>query len=145
MRLTPHPPRGDLDSVAEIGEMVRRFYGDVAQDELLGPMFEEVAQVDWAEHIPKLTAFWSRALLGLPGYSGNPFKAHADVHAARPFTARHFERWLSLFYETLEGWDGPNVERARELAGNVARVHSHQLLGSSVELALGPVVEQAAP
>ena len=52
--------------------MVRRFYSDVTQDDLLGPMFNEVAHVDWCEHLPKLAAFWGRALLGIPGYTGNP-------------------------------------------------------------------------
>ena len=113
--------------------MVRRFYADVAMDDLLGPVFNDVAQVDWSEHIPKLTAFWCRALLGRQGYSGNPFRAHADVHAQSPFTAAHFDRWLTLFEETLEiGWVGPNVQRARELAHNVARVHRSQLIGEPV-------------
>ncbi len=145
MRTTPHAPRGDLDSVDEIAEMVRRFYGDVAQDDLLGPMFEDVARVDWAEHLPKLTAFWSRALLGQPGYVGNPYRAHADVHAQAPFTSAHFERWLSLFAETLEGWEGPNVDRALDLAANVARVHSHQLTGTPVVVAMShPVAGPAS-
>jgi len=110
--------------------MVQRFYADVTQDDLLGPMFNEVAQVDWSEHIPKLAAFWSRALLGEAGYVGNPFRAHAEVHARRPFTAAHFARWLDLFRETLDlGWVGPNADRARELAENVARVHAEHLLG----------------
>ena len=134
MRDTPRPtPTRDLDSAAEIAEMVRRFYADVAMDDLLGPMFEEVARVDWSEHLPKLTAFWCRALLGQPGYSGNPFRAHADVHEQRPFTAAHFERWLTLFHETLElGWIGPRARRASELARDVARVHRGQLIGEPV-------------
>ena len=127
------PPSQDLDSEMEIAEMVRRFYADVAMDDLLGPMFEEVARVDWSEHLPKLTAFWCRALLGEQGYSGNPFRAHADVHRQRPFTAAHFDRWLTLFHETLEmGWVGPNAQRAGELARNVARVHSSHLIGEPV-------------
>lgn len=117
--------------------MVRRFYADVAMDDLLGPMFNDVAQVDWSEHLPKLTAFWSRALLGHQGYAGNPFRAHAEVHQQQPFTRAHFERWLSLFHETLDlGWVGPNADRASELARNVARVHGDQLLGRSI-----PVVQ----
>ncbi len=136
MKDRPRPaPTSDLDTPTEIAEMVRRFYADVAQDGLLGPMFNDVAQVDWSEHLPKLTAFWCRALLGLPGYQGNPYRAHLLVHDRQAFTAAHFERWLTLFHETLElGWVGPNVQRARELADNVARVHSHQLLGRSVSL-----------
>jgi hemoglobin len=128
----PAPTR-DLDTPEEIAEMVRRFYADVAQVGLLGPMFNEVARVDWSEHLPKLTAFWCRALLGLPGYSGNPFRAHALVHARQAFTAEHFDRWLSLFHDTVElGWVGPSADRALELAENVARVHRQQLVGVPV-------------
>ena len=139
MRDTPRPaPTGDLDTPEEIAEMVRRFYADVAQDDLLGPMFNEVARVDWSEHLPKLAAFWCRALLGLPGYQGNPFRAHLLVHAQHAFTRAHFERWLDLFHETIElGWAGPVARRARDLADNVARVHSHQLLGDAVAVGSG--------
>jgi hemoglobin len=139
MRDTPRAaPTADLDSAAEIAEMVRRFYADVTQDDVLGPMFNDVARVDWSEHLPKLTAFWCRALLGHTGYQGNPFRAHVLVHAQRSFTPAHFERWLNLFHETLElGWTGPNARRARDLAENVARVHRHQLLGDAVSLGAG--------
>ena len=130
----PGPCR-DLDSPDEIAEMVRRFYQDVAQDGLLGTLFNDVAQVDWGEHLPKLTAFWCRALLGIDGYRGNPFRAHAEVSARSPFTAAHFERWLQLFHETVElGWAGPNATRALDLAHNVARVHSQQLARASVDV-----------
>lgn len=129
-------PDGDLDSPEEIAEMVRSFYVDVAQDELLGPLFNDVAQVDWSAHLPKLTAFWCRALLGIPGYEGNPFQAHAHIHSQQPFTVRHLKRWLSLFHETLDlGWVGPRADRAAELADNVARVHGQQLIGRVIAVA----------
>ena len=80
------PPIRDLDTPEEIAEMVRRFYADVAQDDLLGPMFNDVAKVSWSDHLPKLTDFWCRVPLGLPGYAGNPFRAvHALVHEKRVF------------------------------------------------------------
>ena len=136
MRDTTRPaPTGDLDTSDAITEMVRRFYADVAQDELIGPMFSDVARVDWSEHLPKLGAFWSRALLGVEGYEGNPFRAHKLVHARHQFTPEHFERWLNLFHETIElGWTGPNARRALDLADNVARVHSNQLLGHAISV-----------
>jgi hemoglobin len=122
----------DLDSPDQIAEMVTRFYRDVAQDDLLGPVFEDVAQVDWSEHLPKLTAFWCRALLGIEGYVGNPYRAHSLVNDRAPLSIAHFERWLALFHETLEaGWRGPNVDRALTLAHNVARVHAGQLIPSA--------------
>jgi hemoglobin len=136
------PPTGDLDTPDDIAEMVRRFYADVAQDDLLGPMFEDVAQVDWAEHLPKLTAFWCRAVFGIQGYSGNPFRAHRDIHVQVPFTAAHFERWLELFHDTVDcGWVGPNAERVKALAVNVARVHSDQLIGTPVMWSPAPVAQ----
>jgi hemoglobin len=129
------PPTRDLDSPDEVRAMVRRFYADVARDDLLGPLFNDVAQVDWSAHLPELTAFWGRALLGQEGYVGNPFRAHLDGHEQAPFTAAHFRRWLELFEETLTlGWVGPNVDRALALARDVARVHSQQLTGEAVAL-----------
>jgi hemoglobin len=118
----------DLDDAVEIAEMVRRFYADVAQDDLLGPIFNDVARVDWSAHLPKLTAFWCRALLSQPGYEGNPYRQHALVHAKSPFDHRHFERWLELFEETVRlGWAGPRAEQALELAHRVAEVHERAL------------------
>lgn len=132
--ILPAPSR-DLDDPAEIAALVRRFYADVMHDDLLGPVFTDVAQVDWVEHLPKLTAFWCRALLGIESYAGNPFKAHRDVHERRPFTPAHFRRWLELFEETLVlGWVGPKADQALALARQVAWVHSHQLIGEAVSV-----------
>ncbi len=118
----------DLDSVDQIAAMVRHFYHDINTDELLGPVFNDIAQVDWNTHLPTLTAFWARALLDINGYQGNPFARHAEAHTKAPFTPAHFERWLALFEQTLDsGWAGPNTDRARTLAHNVARVHATQL------------------
>jgi hemoglobin len=122
------PATRDLCERDDVAEMVKRFYRDVAQDDLLGPMFNEVARVDWSEHLPKLTAFWCRALFGTSGYSGNPFRAHQLVHSQRAFTPAHFERWLDLFCETVDlGWVGANAEKVKTLARNVGRVHCQQL------------------
>lgn len=134
----------DLDDPEEIAEMVRRFYGDVAQDDLLGPMFNDVAQVDWSAHLPKLTAFWCRALLSMPGYQGNPYRMHQEVDAKKPFTKAHFMRWLDLFHETLDlGWSGPKVESAKALARKVAMVHSRAIVGDPV--LYDPLEVTAAP
>ena len=99
-------------------------------------MFNDVARVDWAEHLPKLTAFWCRAPLSMPGYEGNPYRAHRALQRRHTFERKHFEQWLDLFHETLDlGWTGPKVEQAKALACKVAFVHSKQIIGVPVVFA----------
>src|SRR3546814_13074342 len=52
--------RRDLDDRAQIHDAVVAFYREIVFDDLLAPVFDEVADVDWALHIPKLIASWSR-------------------------------------------------------------------------------------
>jgi hypothetical protein len=66
----------DLDSRADIHDLVVGFYREVVFDELLEPVFGEVAEVDWALHIPKLIDYWCRVLLRQPGYGGSILEAH---------------------------------------------------------------------
>ncbi len=132
---------GDLDDREQIAEMVRRFYADVAQDSLLGPMFNDVARVDWSAHLPKLTAFWCRALLSMPGYEGNPYRSHQLINEQSPFTVAHFERWLELFTETVDlGWVGPKAEQAKALGRRVAEVHCHQIVGEELDASVSTLM-----
>jgi hemoglobin len=137
--------RGDLTDEDEIAALVRAFYRRVAQDDLLGPVFEDVAQVDWPSHLDKLTAFWSRILRSRPGYQGNPYTSHQRIHAVVPFTRAHFDRWLDLFEETIddEGWAGPTTTRAIEFAHHVAVVH-HRGLTTRAPRPTQPVAEPTA-
>jgi len=132
---------GDLDDPEQIAEMVRRFYADVAQDSLLGPMFNDVARVDWSAHLPKLTAFWCRALLSMPGYEGNPYRAHQLIDAQSAFSVAHFERWLELFAENVDlGWVGPKAEQAKALGRKVAEVHCRQIVGEELDAAVSTLM-----
>jgi hemoglobin len=123
----PHPT-SDLDSHSDIEDLVRRFYRAATQDDLLGPMFNDVAQVDWSEHVPKVIAFWSRVLFGVHGYEGDALRAHEVISAKVTLAPAHFERWLDLFGETVDlGWAGPRAERVKQFAADFARVHMAQL------------------
>src|SRR5690606_36577659 len=118
--------RPDLDHRDRIEKFVVDFYRQVAQDDLLGPIFA-AERVDWSAHIPKLTDFWSWQLLGERGYEGNPLKAHEPAHARNPFRPEHYLRWLDLFESTLDrSFEGPMVEvargRARRMAGALQRL-----------------------
>jgi hemoglobin len=124
----PGRPPQDLDTRSEIHDFVVRFYREVALDDLLGPIFDEVAEVDWAAHIPKLINFWCRVLLGEPGYDGWFLAAHQRVDALEPFEPALFDRWLTLFVEALDAeWTGPLADEAKARAHHMASVLAHRL------------------
>ena len=120
----------DLDTRAEVHDLVIRFYREVVFDPLLAPMFEEVAEVDWAQHIPKLIDYWARVLLRQPGYDGYILGAHQHVHELESFQVEHFDRWYGLFAETVDaGWSGPVAETAKRHAARTAAILARRLLG----------------
>ena len=121
----------DLDSRERIERFVRDFYRDVAQDDLLGPIFA-AAHVNWPSHIDTLTDFWVWQLLGERGYEGNPLRAHEPLHARQPLEAAHFERWLALFDETVDAHScGPLAELAKRRARRMASAMQRLLSGTS--------------
>lgn len=81
---------------------ITRFYAKVRQDELLGVVFNDVAQVDWGHHIPLLCKFWNSIMLGTKEYHGNAYIKHVTLSTKTLITDSHFERWLNLFKETAE-------------------------------------------
>ena len=119
----------DLDTRAAIHDLVVRFYREIAFDELLVPVFVEVAEVDWSTHIPKLIDYWCRVLLGHPGYDGFILGAHRRVDQLQPFRAEFFDRWYALFVRTVdEGWSGPTADAAKSHAARIAKVLARRLL-----------------
>ena len=127
---SPEGQRSDLDSRAKVHALVVDFYREIAFDDLLGPVFGEVAEVDWATHIPKLIDYWCRVLLGQPGYDGYVVAAHRPVHELEPFRSVLFDRWYGLFVESVDrGWKGPTAERAKLHAAKIAAVLARRLNG----------------
>jgi hemoglobin len=128
--LAAEPPvaTADLDTRTAIHDLVVRFYREIALDELLGPLFDEVAEVDWARHIPKLIDYWCRVLLGEAGYDGLFVASHRRVHALEPFREELYIRWLELFVSAVDAeWSGPKAEQAKAHACHMASVLGRQL------------------
>ena len=125
------PGAQDLDTRTQIHDLVVRFYREIAFDDLLSPVFGEVAEVDWSVHIPKLIDYWCRVLLGHPGYDGHILGPHQQVHELEPFQVELFDRWYGLFVETVDGsWSGPIAEAAKGHAARVAKLLARRLLGA---------------
>ena len=130
------PAVPDLDSRTEIHDFVVAFYRAIVFDDVLERVFDEIAEVDWALHIPKLVDYWCKVLLGDPSYVGAMFAAHEHLHGVEPLRPEWFERWHELFVETLEaGWAGPGADHAVEHAERQLAILHRRLLGG--ELARG--------
>jgi len=126
----PPAARPDLDTRSQIHDLVVGFYREIAFDDLLGPVFGEVVEVDWALHIPKLIDYWCRVLLGEPVYDGYVLGPHQHVHELEALRAELFDRWYALWASSVdERWSGPLSEKAKSHAARMARTLSHHILG----------------
>lgn len=115
--------KADIKDLADIIVFVDEFYIKVKNDEVLGPVFNNVIQ-DWGPHLDKMYKFWNAALFGVPGFKGNPFARHAPL----PIGADHFNRWLDLFKSTIdEHFEGPIALDAKNRAKLMAAMFLSRL------------------
>jgi hemoglobin len=120
--------RTDIASRADIERLVNGFYDRVRRDDLLGPIFDDVAQTDWAHHLPKMYAFWEGVLFGAPGFRGNPLAIHRALARRVPLGPREFGRWLALFHATIDdAFAGPCAEDAKARAVRIAGVMQYHI------------------
>ena len=92
----------DIASRADIVRLVDNFYARVQADDLIGPIFNDVAQVDWSAHLPKMYAFWESVLFGTTGFKGDPLGVHLSLSRRTTLTSHEFDRWVNLFQETVD-------------------------------------------
>ena len=112
-----------------INNLVIKFYTKVLKDDLIGPIFIDVLGKDlqsdtWKAHIQLLTDFWAAVSLGDFTYTGSPFTPHVKLRDKLSIEA--FERWLKLFFETLNTIYPPKIAEAflaksKNIAGNFIR------------------------
>ena len=94
-----------------IEKLVRQFYESILKDELLSPFFTRALGNDlkndkWYEHLITLDNFWLSLLTGEGRYMGDPLLPHIFMGQLNP---EHFERWLKLFRQTLDGLFTPTI------------------------------------
>jgi len=119
----------DIGTRADIHDLVVIFYREVVFDDILEHVFGEVAEVDWATHIPKLIDYWCRILLGQPGYVGAILAAHRHVHRIEAIRIEHFDRWYALWVASIDSrWQGPTADTAKAHAAQIGAVLARRLL-----------------
>ena len=102
--------RNDISTIEDIQILVNTFYDSIRKDELLKDIFNNKIQDRWSEHLEKMYSFWQTVLLEEHTYYGSPFVPHAQL----PVSVEHFERWLGLFFKTVDDlFEGQKAERAK--------------------------------
>ena len=103
----------------DIKTMVNSFYSQVRENELIGPIFDEVIQDRWGVHLEKMYTFWQTILFEEHTYFGSPFPPHAKL----PVEAKHFEQWVSIFNQNMDNlFEGPKAEEAKWRAAKMAQM-----------------------
>ncbi len=111
----------DIQSRTHIVKLVNEFYEKALTDDLLAPIFLEVAEVDLTKHLPILYDFWESALFQVGKYKRDTFGAHLDLHQIKRLETVHFNRWLELFNETVDhSFEGIKATQAKERARSIA-------------------------
>ena len=119
----PPTDRPDLAGRADIECLVNTFYEKVRSDDLLGFIFDDVAKIDWAAHLPKMYAFWETVIFRRASYVGNPLAAHARLVPLTEMGRPQFDRWLAVFTATVdELFSGENAEHIKSAAADMANV-----------------------
>jgi hemoglobin len=118
----------DIETRGDCERLVRAFYGRALEDPIIGFIFVDVAQLDLEAHVPEITSFWETVLLGGQSYRGGAFAPHARLHAKVELREGHFERWLRLWFDTVdELFAGERAELAKSHALRVARAFHGRL------------------
>ncbi len=124
--------RGDLSTRTDVHDLVVEFYREVVLDEVLEPIFGETAEVDWAQHIPKLIDYWCRILLGEGSAAGSVTAVHRHLHRIEPIRAEHCDRWYRLWTQSVDAqWVGPTAEHATAHAAALMAGMAKHLFGFS--------------
>ncbi|WP_406825855.1 group III truncated hemoglobin [Pedobacter sp. KACC 23697] len=111
----------DIHNSADIIVLVDTFYKNVALNPQIGPIFTDVAKVDWTHHLPKMYDFWESILFGSATYKGNPMLSHFALNEQTPLQREQFEVWKNLFFQTVDNlFTGSNAALIKQKAQSIA-------------------------
>lgn len=113
--------KNDINTRTDIILLVDSFYQSVQHNDKIGPIFTQIAKVDWAHHLPKMYDFWESILFGKATYKGNPMLTHFAINDKAPLQTAEFDTWKNLFYQTVDDlFAGPNAETIKQKAQSIA-------------------------
>jgi hemoglobin len=118
----------DITDRRDVACLVNVFYDRVRDDDLLGPIFDDVAHVDWATHLPRMYDFWESVLFSTATFKGTPLVVHRALARHAPLTAEAFDRWVALFQTTVDDlFSGTMANHAKKSAARIAATMEHSI------------------
>lgn len=128
----------DIHNKSDIQCFVDGFYGDIRNDELIGPIFAgRIADDQWPQHLDKMYRFWNTVLFGASEYRGNPFSHHLALGIEKV----HFDRWISLFHKNIEAnFKGNKAEEVKERAVKMRNLFESKLEFIKVNKGIKPIM-----
>jgi hemoglobin len=107
----------DITNRQDIDLIMSEFYKKAVEDELLGHIFTQVAQIHLETHLPIICDFWETILLYNRKYGRNMMQSHIDLDKKYPLEEVHFNRWVEIFSNTVDAhFEGETAERAKQVA-----------------------------
>ncbi|MEX1211316.1 MAG: group III truncated hemoglobin [Balneolaceae bacterium] len=107
----------DIENDDDIRTLVYDFYDRIQEEERLGPIFNEVANIDWDHHLPRMVDFWSNLLFQTGRFKGRPMQKHFPL----PIRKSDFPRWVNLFHRTVDDhFEGSRATHAKRMASQIA-------------------------
>ena len=117
----------DIQNRKDIIQLVDSFYEKIKTDQVIGYLFNEVAQVNWNQHLPRMYDFWENVLFFTGNFDGNPMQKHKDLHQKSALTHAHFNHWNTVFSETVDDlFAGEKANEIKNRAKNIAEVMMHK-------------------
>lgn len=119
----------DIENRSDIELLINSFYDKVKRDDVIGFIFNDVAKVNWEQHLPVMYDFWENIIFLTGNYTGNPMTVHMHLNQITPFKKEHFERWLKLFISTVdELFAGKKAMLAKERAQSIATIMQAKII-----------------
>ena len=119
----------DITTREDIQLLVKIFYEKVKQDLLIGPLFTEIAKVNWEKHLPLMADFWENALFFTGSYQGNPMDLHKHLQKAMNLRQEHFQHWNKLFLTTVdELFSGETALLAKQRSLKISAILQAEIL-----------------
>ncbi|MBA4153554.1 group III truncated hemoglobin [Flavobacterium sp.] len=113
----------DIHNRNDIIRLVDTFYEKIKTDQVIGFIFNEVANVNWESHLPKMYDFWENVLFFTGNFDGNPMQKHKELHNKCPLSHAHFDHWNEVFRLTVdELFVGEKAEEIKLRAKSISDV-----------------------